>query len=268
MAGVGGENHSAAATILRRWSLRGATALVTGGSKGIGYAIVEELAALGASVHTCSRNEEELESCLHKWRGLNFNITGSVCDVSSQEQRVKLIEKVSSLFHGKLNILINNAGTYLRKQIVDCTAEDYSFMMSTNLESAFHLSQLAHPLLKASGEGSIVFISSIAGLLGYPEIAIYSATKGALNQLTKNFASEWAKDGIRTNCVAPGVTRTPLSMPYLEDKEVARKMAILPLGRIGEPEEVASITAFLCLPAASYITGQIICVDGGRTLNA
>ncbi|PKA63218.1 Tropinone reductase like [Apostasia shenzhenica] len=140
--------------------------------------------------------------------------------------------------------------------------------MATNLESAFHLSQLAHPLLKANGGGSIVFISSIAGMLGLTDASIYGATKGAMNQLTRNFACEWAKDGIRTNCVAPGPIWTPLSQPVFEDKEtMARVLARLPLGRIGEPEEVASITAFLCLPAASYITGQIICVDGGRTVS-
>ncbi|XP_072954544.1 noroxomaritidine/norcraugsodine reductase-like isoform X3 [Typha angustifolia] len=188
----------------QRWSLAGTTALVTGGSKGIGYAIVEELAGFGATVHTCSRNEAELNKCLQKWADMNLLVTGSVCDVSSRAEREKLMEKVGSIFQGKLTILINNAGTGIGKPTLDFSAEEYSYLMATNLESGFHLSQLAHPLLKESGKGSIVFISSIAGVVAIKNLSIYSATKGALNQLTKNLACEWAEDGIRTNCIAPG----------------------------------------------------------------
>ncbi|XP_020274965.1 tropinone reductase homolog At5g06060-like [Asparagus officinalis] len=249
-----------------RWSLCGTTALVTGGTKGIGHAIVEELALLEARVHTCSRNETELEKCLEEWRNLKFDVTGSVCDVSSREEREKLMKSVSSIFHGKLNIFINNAGTFITKPVVDCTAEDYSFIMSTNFESAFHLSQLAHPLLKASKRGNVVLISSIAGTVALPGLSIYSASKGAMNQLTKNLACEWANDNIRTNCIAPGGILTPMVQPLMND-EIERKIAAsVPLARMGEPEEVASLAAFLCLPAASYITGQIISVDGGFTV--
>uniref|UniRef100_A0A6V7QUK9 Tropinone reductase homolog At5g06060-like n=1 Tax=Ananas comosus var. bracteatus TaxID=296719 RepID=A0A6V7QUK9_ANACO len=250
-----------------RWSLAGMTALVTGGSKGIGHAIVEELAELGAAVHTCSRNEEELNKCLEKWREMKFNVTGSVCDVSSRSQREELMERVNSNFKGKLNILINNAGTGFPKAAVDVSADQYSYLMATNLESAFHLSQLAHPLLKASGGGSIVFISSIAGLVAITNISIYSATKGALNQLAKNLACEWAKDNIRANSIAPGAISTPLMKPVLDIAAAkAREVSRIPMGRIGEAEEVSSLAAFLCMPAASYITGQVICIDGGRAV--
>ncbi|KAG1365839.1 Tropinone reductase [Cocos nucifera] len=252
----------------KKWSLNGTTALVTGGTKGIGHAIVEELAGFGAAVHTCSRNEAELNECLERWKSLNIRVTGSVCDVSSRAEREKLMEGVRSIFQGKLNILVNNAGTAIGKPSEDCTAEEYSFLMATNLESAFHLSQLAHPLLKASGAGSIVFISAIAAVLAIPNLSIYSATKGALNQLTKNLACEWIKDNIRVNSVAPGFIRTPLVQSVLEDKEAtAREVSRIPMRRVAEPEEVASPVSFLCLPAASYITGQVICVDGGRTVS-
>ncbi|KAL8539093.1 hypothetical protein ACS0TY_000907 [Phlomoides rotata] len=193
-----------------RWSLAGMTALVTGGTRGIGFATVEELAQLGATVYTCSRNEEELNQRLQEWVSKGLLVSGSVCDASSREQRVQLMEKVSSVFNGKLNILINNVGTNKRKPTVDYTAEEYSSLMATNLESSYHLCQLAHPLLKASGRGSIVFISSVAGQVHLFSGSIYGATKGAINQLTKNLACEWAKDNIRVNSVAPWYIKTSL----------------------------------------------------------
>ncbi|KAK7257832.1 hypothetical protein RIF29_32090 [Crotalaria pallida] len=251
-----------------RWSLQGMTALVTGGSKGIGYAIVEELAQLGATVHTCSRNEAQLNEALNQWSTKGYRVTGSICDMSSRAQREELITRVSSEFDGKLNILVNNVGTNILKQTLEYTKEDFSFILSTNLESAFHLSQLAHPLLKASGAASIVFISSIAGQVSINIGSIYGATKGAMNQLTKNLACEWAEDNIRTNCVAPGPIRTPLAEAILkDDKYLDGFISKTPLKRIGEAEEVSSLVAFLCLPAASYITGQTISADGGLTIN-
>ncbi|KAJ0987808.1 hypothetical protein J5N97_006164 [Dioscorea zingiberensis] len=254
-----------------KWSLKGMTALVTGGTKGIGKAVVEELAAFGAAVHTCSRNEAQLTESLKLWadKGLH-RVTGSVCDVSSRAQRQNLIAEVSSIFGGKLNILINNAGTTISKPTVEFTEEETSFLWATNYESGFHLCQLSHPLLKASGSASIVFISSVAGVVAVPFGSPYASTKGALNQLTKNLACEWAKDKIRTNSVTPWITRTPLAdavTGYNNEEMMNKVREWTPLQRIAEPEEVSPLVAFLCLPAASYITGQIISVDGGLTVN-
>ncbi|XP_017982512.1 PREDICTED: tropinone reductase isoform X3 [Theobroma cacao] len=171
-----------------RWSLQGMTALVTGGTKGIGYAIVEELAALGARTHTCSRNKTDLNKCLLDWEAKGFQVTGSVCDVSSQAQREKLINTISSEFGGKLNILINNVGTLISKPTPDFTAEDFSLIMGTNFESAYNLCQLAYPLLKASGAGSIVFLSLVVGVVSVSCGSLYVATKEAINHLAKYLA--------------------------------------------------------------------------------
>ncbi|XP_071675419.1 tropinone reductase homolog At5g06060 isoform X1 [Lolium perenne] len=211
---------SATAGAPGRWSLQGKTALVTGGTRGIGRAVVEELAALGAAVHTCSRKEAELGERLKEWEAKGFRVTVSVCDLSVREQRERLVRDVGDRFGSKLDILVNNVGTNIRKPTIEYSAEDYSFVMSTNLESAYHLCQLAHPLLKASGAGSNVLITSIAGIVALYSGTIYAMTKGAMNQLTKNLACEWAKDNIRTNSVAPGYIFTSL----IEGPLAANKM--------------------------------------------
>ncbi|CAJ1864043.1 unnamed protein product [Sphenostylis stenocarpa] len=251
-----------------RWSLNGMTALVTGGTRGIGHAIVSDLAAFGAAVHTCSRTQSELKKFVEEWQSEGFQVTGSVCDVSSQPQRERLIQEVASTFNGKLNICVNNVGTNFRKPTVEYSAEEYSQLMTVNLDSAFHLCQLAYPLLKASGKGSIVFISSVAGMVSLGTGAVYAASKAAINQLTKNLACEWAKDNIRSNCVVPWATRTPHVEHLLKNQKLVDEiMSRTPIKRIAEPEEVSSLVTFLCLPGASYITGQAICVDGGFTVN-
>nr|XP_043639984.1 tropinone reductase homolog At5g06060-like [Erigeron canadensis] len=254
-----------------RWSLKGMTALVTGGTRGIGYAIVEELAGFGATIHTCSRNQDEINERLEEWKGKGYQVTASVCDLSSKEQRIDLINTVSSIFSGKLNILINNAASVLLKDATKYTSEDYAYIMGSNVESPYHLTQLAHPLLKSSGNASIVFISSVAGVTGLPCISVYAASKGAINQLTKNLACEWAKDNIRTNTVAPwGVKTTMNSKSSEEISPEARElygalMARTPLRPIAEADEISPLVAFLCLPVSSYITGQVIVVDAGYT---
>ncbi|CAI0539913.1 unnamed protein product [Linum tenue] len=219
-----------------RWSLSGQTALVTGGTRGIGRAVVEELVGLGAKVHTCCRNGSELRQCLEEWEGLlGSGISGSLCDVSVGEKRVELMRTVSSVFDGKLNIL---------KPMEEFTPVEFATLLSTNFESAFHLSQLAYPLLKASGQGSVVFTSSVTGFLSLKSMSVHGATK------------------------APWYIKTSMVEQVLSNEKYLEEVySRTPLRRLGEPTEVSSLVAFLCLPASSYITGQIICVDGGMSVN-
>ncbi|GFP82092.1 tropinone reductase 1 [Phtheirospermum japonicum] len=252
-----------------KWSLKGMAALVTGGTRGIGYAIVEELAGFGAKIHTCSRNQVELDSRIQEWKEKGFQVSGSVCDLTSRTQREELMHTVASIFDGKLNILINNAATSTIKGAMEHTEKDFWHIIGTNLEAPYHLCQIAYPLLKNSSKGNIVFISSVAGKMALPGLAIYSASKGAINQLTKNLAYEWAKDNIRVNTVAPWAVNTTIVKPENVDKSIQNKyvpiVARTPIRPIAEPNEISPLTAFLCLPAASYITGQVIYVDGGFT---
>ncbi|CAN1315301.1 Tropinone reductase homolog [Linum perenne] len=250
------------------------TALVTGGTRGIAHAIVEELAELGVTVHTCACTQTDINRCLKEWQTKGYKVTASACDVLFRDQREKLIETVSSAFNGKLNILVNNSGISLPKEeSVGFTAEDMAMVMGTNFESAYHLSQLSHPLLKESGNGNIVNISSVACFVSFPSSSLYSSSKGAMNQMTRTLGCEWAKDNIRVNAIAPGLIQAPMlqnvKVEYITyTKLIDTLIRQTPMKRAAEANEISSWVAFLCCPAASYATGQVIVVDGGFAVNA
>ncbi|KAI5064274.1 hypothetical protein GOP47_0020944 [Adiantum capillus-veneris] len=243
---------------LQRWSLQGKTALVTGASKGIGRAIAEELAQLGACVYVCARSENDLKQRLQEWKDAGLPISGCICDVSLHSSREQLMVEVSKHFEGKLDILVNNAATIGQTMgILDVPFDDMSLTLRTNFESAVHLSRLAHPLLKATGAGNIVLISSIAGSHAMGLVAcMYHCTKGALNQLTRNLAFEWAKDGIRVNAIAPGYVWTDMFNKMGDERRnfIATR---IPLRRFGEGSEIAATVAFLCMPCSAYTTDNV-----------
>ncbi|QIX61294.1 SDR family oxidoreductase [Hymenobacter sp. BT18] len=250
-----------------RWHLRGKVALVTGASKGIGAAVAEELLQLGAVVVAAARNPAPLREQVQRWQQLGFPAHAVEADVSRPDGRAQALAAVAAL-GSPLHILVNNVGTNIRKATVDYTPAEYQQLMATNLESVFGMCQAAHPLLKAAGSASIVNVGSVAGLTHLRTGAIYGMTKAAMTQLGRNLAVEWAPDGIRVNTVAPWYIRTPLAETVLRNPDyLAQVVARTPMQRIGEPEEVSAAVAFLCLPAASYITGQCLSVDGGFVVN-
>lgn len=248
------------------WRLDGKKALVTGATKGIGRAVAEELLQLGAEVLIIARHADEVDTVVQELRNGGLPCRGLTGDVSRSADRERIMQEVAAAW-GELDILINNVGTNIRKAAVDYQPGEVDQIFQTNLFSAFELCRLAHPFLSKHG-GSVVNIGSVAGLTHLKTGAPYAMTKAAMVQLSRNLAVEWAKDAIRVNVVAPWYIRTPLAATVLDQPEYLRAvLARTPAGRIGEPEEVAGLVAFLCLPRAAYITGQCIAVDGGFTIN-
>ncbi len=245
------------------WSLGGQRALVTGGTKGIGEAVVRQFLDLGAAVFIVARDNDRLQQQLTDYRQQGHTVEGVTADVGQPGAAATIIEVVRSVWD-RLDILVNNAGTNVRKPTADYSPAEYDYILNTNLRSAYELSQAAYPLLKTSGRGTIVMVSSVSGLTHTSSGSLYGMTKAAMLQLTRNLAVEWAADGIRVNAVAPWYINTPLASPVLNNPE--KRAGILsrtPMKRVGEPEEVASVVSFLCMPASGYVTGQTISVDGG-----
>ncbi len=245
---------------MNRWRLDGYRSIVTGGSKGIGLAIVKELLSLGAEVVAVARNQSELA------RVLDEEAPGALAvaaDVSTAEGRSAVVEGLPPSWE-RVDILVNNAGTNIRKRSLEYSKDEYDRVMDANLTSAFELSRRLHPHLKASGRGSIVNIGSVAGITPIGTGVVYAMSKAAMSHMTGSLAAEWARDGIRVNLVAPWYTRTPLVESVLANQSIYQSILDrTPMGRIAEPEEVSGVVAFLCMPAASYVTGQLIATDGG-----
>ena len=248
-----------------RWRLDGQTALVTGASRGIGLACVRELAALGADVLMVARDEMHLEVARAELAEefAQVEIFAFAADVANVEQRLEVFDWIADL-EVELSLLINNVGGNVSKPALDYSADELRDLIDVNVLTAFEMSRLAHPHLAEHGNAAIVNVSSVSGLTHVRTGAPYGMAKAAIAQLTRNLACEWAEDGIRVNAVAPWYIRTQRTEGPLADADYLDDvLARTPMGRIGEPEEVAATIAFLCLPASSYVTGECIAVDGG-----
>ena len=242
------------------WQLRGKTALVTGGSRGIGRAIAEELIGLGADVMIVARDHASLDEAS---RALGAH--GVAADVATPAGRAAIVDAVRA--RGPLHVLVHNAGTNVRGPLTGYDDATIERLIALNLTAPLLLSRDLHPALRDARGASVIHVGSVAGHVALATGVAYAAAKAGLAQAARTLALEWAADLIRVNAVAPWYTRTPLVEPVLARPEtLAAIVARTPLGRIAEPREVATAVAFLAMPAASYVTGQTLVVDGGMTI--
>ena len=233
------------------WRLDGKLALVTGGTRGIGQAIAGELAARGASVIRVARTRAGEDTL--------------VADVTTAAGRGAIVDAVRA--RGALHVLVHNAGTNVRGPLVSYDDATIEQLIALNLTAPLLLSRDLHPSLCAARGASVIHIGSIAGQLALPTGVAYAAAKAGLAQAARTLALEWASDQIRVNAIAAWYTRTPLVEPILsQPARLAAIVARTPLARIAEPEEVATVAAFLAMPASSYVTGQTLAVDGGMSI--
>jgi dehydrogenase/reductase SDR family protein 4 len=239
-------------------------AIVTGGSRGIGKAIAAAFAREGATAVICGRKQESLDAVA---RELGNRVVPRACHVGKSEELSRLVDSVARDF-GRVDILVNNAATNVAQG--PCLSVDdgqFDKMVEVNLKSAFRLIRLVAPGMCQRGSGSIINIASIAGLRPQFEGLMYSMTKAALIMMTKSYALELGPKGVRVNAIAPGLVQTVLSEYYWKDEErLAATLKRQPIKHLGQPAEIAEIAVMLAGDKASYLTGQVITVDGGATI--
>ncbi|GAD22051.1 SDR family NAD(P)-dependent oxidoreductase [Acidovorax sp. MR-S7] len=247
-----------------QFGLRGRVCIVTGGAQGIGEACVRRFAREGA-LPIVADVDEARGRALAQETGAAF----VRCDVGDKAQVDALVRETLAL-HGRIDVLVNNAGIFRAADFLEVTEEDFDAVLRVNLKGAFLMGQAAARAMADAGGGSIVNMSSVNGVLAIPNIASYNVSKGGINQLTRVMALALADRNIRVNAVAPGTIATELAAKAVLTSEDAQRKILgrTPMKRLGEPAEVADVVAWLASDAASYVTGEIVTVDGGRmTLN-
>jgi NAD(P)-dependent dehydrogenase (short-subunit alcohol dehydrogenase family) len=243
--------------------LENKTAIVTGAGRGIGKGIALKLAEAGANVVVADINLENCEKVASEISAKGVKSIAIKCDVSKKEEVDDLIAKTIEKFE-KLDILVNNAGIFPFKPFLEMTEEDWDKVIDINLKSIFLCSQAAAKVMKEGGK--IVNTSSIAAFVGFEGLVHYCASKGGINAMIRAIALELAKKKINVNAVAPGSINTPGANVSANEEAAKQTIAMIPLGRIGKPEDIANAVVFLASENADYITGQTIIVDGGWTL--
>jgi NAD(P)-dependent dehydrogenase (short-subunit alcohol dehydrogenase family) len=248
---------------LRLFDLTGKTALVTGGGRGIGRSIALALAEAGANVAVTSRTESELKKVADEISGFSRKAYYAPVDARKKEAINAFVEEVVDK-EGKIDILVNGAGTNIRVSFLDITEEDWDFVMDINLKSVVFASQAVIPHMKKNKYGKIINIASLTSEIGFKNMAAYGASKGGVSQLTKALAVEFADDGIVTNAIGPGYFKTEMTKVLFEDPQKVEWMeSRIPLRRTGNVEDLQGTAVFLASDASNYLTGQTIYVDGG-----
>jgi NAD(P)-dependent dehydrogenase (short-subunit alcohol dehydrogenase family) len=247
------------------FSLIGQVALVTGASRGIGHDLVLALAAAGATVGAAARSPEDVDGLVDEVQaagGRAFAVPLDLTDLPSVGPAVQQVVRE----HGRLDVLVNNAGLGANHDALDVTEADWDDLMDVNLKGLFFVTQAAARVMVARGYGRVVNLGSQAGLVGIRRHAVYSASKGGVEMLTKVLALEWAPHGVTVNTVAPTFVRTPGTAERLDDPAFAAEvLARIPVGRFGTTTDVAGAVLYLASPAAGLVTGTTLTVDGGWT---
>jgi NAD(P)-dependent dehydrogenase (short-subunit alcohol dehydrogenase family) len=247
------------------YGLGGKVCLITGGAQGIGEACARLFLDQGAKVVIVDIHNERGQSLACQLQQLGHEILFIASDIGNKVEVDAVIKQVIAQ-HGRLDVLVSNAGIFKAAPFLDVSESDFDEVLRVNLKGAFLMGQAAARVMKDQGGGAIVHMSSVNGVLAIPEIASYNVSKGGLNQLTRAMALALADDGIRVNAVAPGTIATELASKAVLTSEEARNKILgrTPMKRLGDPSEVAHVVAFLASDAASYITGEVVTVDGGR----
>ena len=247
-----------------RLDLTGKTALVTGGSRGLGFALAEALAGQGARVAVCGRKQENLDRAVQELEARGHEVLARVAHMGRAEQVESLFEALKPSF-GRLDILVNNVGMNLfTPSVAEVDEGLWDKILEGNLKSAFLASRQAVPWMKEQGGGKIVNLSSFAAQKAARGMGVYCVAKAGLEMLTRVLAQETASDGICVNAVAPGMVRTDFSKPFWSNEGMLKELvAGIPMGRIAETEDVVGTVLYLCSSMSDYVTGEVITVDGG-----
>jgi len=247
------------------FDLKGKRALVSGASQGIGFALARGLAQHGANLVLNGRDEAKLCLAAQKLQGEGFCVETAVFDVRDADSVNKAVERIEAQI-GAIDILINNAGIQIRGALEDFTPQQWEQLLATNVSGVFYLGQAVARYMLARGAGKIVNIASVQSELARPNIAPYTATKGAIRNLTRGMATDWARYGLQINALAPGYFKTPLNQALVADESFSQWLEKrTPAGRWGEVEELVGAAVFLSSPASSFVNGHTLYVDGGIT---